>query len=123
MQRNYQDSQRKQNDMRHIAFGLPPKYVAIKEGSLLDFKPPTIVDSELILESRAYVFHVANRPAYCDRGRYMVYADNKDVLWNPIDGADFFPRYYFSLENLVSELEAFVEIREKKIDFSQTFKT
>lgn len=75
---------------------------------------------ELIVDSKAYRFSIGKRPDYCDRGRFIVYADNKNVMWNPIDSADFFPRYYFSLQRCLDELKDLIEFREAKIDFTKT---
>lgn len=47
------------------------------------------------------------RPAYCDRGRWIVQA------WGPpgVDAADGFPRYYFGSDACASEIAAYIEAR------------
>lgn len=44
---------------------------------------------------------------YCDRGRWVV---NTDL---PLDNAEGFPRYYFSLEVAKSEMAEWVNVRKE----------
>jgi hypothetical protein len=41
---------------------------------------------------------VEARPAYCNRGRFLVNAQSIDAAVLSIDWADGFPRYYFGVE-------------------------
>lgn len=56
---------------------------------------------------------VIRRPIYCDRGEWQVHAETLDqsVEGAHVDGADFFPRLYFSLDAMLAETEAFLRKR------------
>ena len=54
---------------------------------------------------------ISPRPDYCDRGSYLVNAESTDYSKLTIDGADFFPRYYFGFDAMMSELEAWLRKR------------
>lgn len=56
------------------------------------------VDGEICIEAR---------PWYCDRGRYIV----KPEL--PLDPAEWWPRYYFSIDVAKSEVEAWLKGRKE----------
>lgn len=55
---------------------------------------------------------IEKRPYYCDRGRYGFWADSKDDSQVTIDFADFFPRYFFSLQRAMDEINDWIEIRK-----------
>lgn len=53
---------------------------------------------------------VERRPGNCDRGNFIVKAFANNNQFNLyIDSADLFPRYYFMIDNMISELEAWIE--------------
>lgn len=54
---------------------------------------------------------IAPRPAYCDRGTYMVNVKSFNQIKMMIDGADFFPHYFFGFEAMISEIEAWLRKR------------
>ena len=56
-----------------------------------------------------YEFHVCLRPPHCDRGTYLVMVDSVGV--DELDMQEGFPRYYFELRTVMSELEAWVNKR------------
>lgn len=58
------------------------------------------------IEAGGALLYLEQRPAYCDRGSWIVKIDNPGPMW--IDDADMFPRYYFKLENALDEIEAFL---------------
>jgi hypothetical protein len=58
-----------------------------------------------------YLFYVAKRNSYCDRGRFLVHLDTQGA--GTVDGADLFPRYYFNKQRMLDELEDFVNAREE----------
>jgi hypothetical protein len=57
-------------------------------------------------------------PSASDRGNFIVKADHKVQFVDKcyIDGSDCFPRYYFYLDTLLSEISAFIEKRNLKIE-------
>lgn len=59
------------------------------------------------------VLYIEPRPPYCDRGRFVVKVDVKaghgTQLW--MDGADGFPRYYFGVNEMLCEIEAWREAK------------
>lgn len=63
---------------------------------------PTGTEGELI-------FTATPRPHYCNRGRWLVFVVDQGLL--DVDGADGFPRYYFKLETMRSEIETFANAR------------
>lgn len=56
-----------------------------------------------------YLIQVEPRPHYCDRGNWKVLIDHTGAL--DFDDQDGFPRYFFSLDSLKSEMEAWVNKR------------
>lgn len=58
---------------------------------------------------------ISKRPQYCDRGRYEVNVFSSNILELHVDEADGFPRYYFYLVNLISEVEAWIYARGQEI--------
>ena len=63
------------------------------------------------LDSANIEVTIERRPAYCDRGRWLVQAVSQAPAALSIDFADGFPRYYFGDEALVSELLAWLKAR------------
>jgi hypothetical protein len=61
------------------------------------------------------VFCIERRPYYCDRGRFTLKAFSNDGTKFYIDHSDGFPRYYFVLENLLSELEQYIIFNREKL--------
>ncbi len=57
---------------------------------------------------------ITKRPHYCNRGAYQWNVETKDHTKITIDGADMFPRYYFFLDSMVKEINAWIE--KRKID-------
>jgi len=49
---------------------------------------------------------IEKRPWYCDRGRFLAKAHL------PLDDAEGWPRYYFSLETAMSEIEKWLKVRK-----------
>lgn len=60
-------------------------------------------------------FCIEQRPSYCDRGRFTVKAFSSDYSKFYIDESDCFPRYYFKMENLLSELKAYIDFNKDKL--------
>lgn len=58
---------------------------------------------------------IQRRPAYCDRGRWLVYARSTAPATLCIDFADGFPRYYFGDQALASELVAWLKARREEV--------
>lgn len=54
---------------------------------------------------------IDSRPAYCDRGRWLVHARSVDVTLAVVDDADMFPRYYFNDDALAKEVRAWLDVR------------
>lgn len=55
---------------------------------------------------------IEERPSYCDRGDWIAKITDPGPFF--IDGADFWPRYYFDLAVAFSEIDAFITRRVKK---------
>ena len=58
---------------------------------------------------------VESRPAYCDRGRWIVKASSNSPML-VIDYADAFPRYYFDRECLEIEMTAWLSARGLSVE-------
>lgn len=58
---------------------------------------------------------ITRRPFYCDRGNYLWHIDHADPVKLTIDEADKFPRYYFTLEAIVVEMQAWFEKRREEV--------
>lgn len=54
---------------------------------------------------------ITYRPAYCNRGKYLVHVDQWDYIYLSIDSADYFPRYYFFEDTLVKEILHWFNLR------------
>lgn len=54
------------------------------------------------------------RPHYCDRGKYQWNAESTSHKIT-VDHADGFPRYYFLMDSLVNEINAWIEKRKQQI--------
>ena len=67
-----------------------------------------------VLEAEECRIEVLPRPSYCDRGRWEchVICPGFPINPNPIDAADMFPRYFFSLDRAKAEMEDWMEERE-----------
>lgn len=59
------------------------------------------------------VICIEKRNWYCDRGRFSIKIFTDTMGFT--DEQDAFPRYFFLLENLVSELEEFIKFRKYEI--------
>lgn len=68
---------------------------------------------ELVRENGQRLAYVQERPIYCDRGRCHA---NIDVGGFPVSNADWWPRYYFSLQNATWEAEQY--LRAKGVDLT-----
>jgi len=55
-------------------------------------------------------------PTCFDRGNYIVKASSRDNHKLYIDGADMFPRYYFDLEAMITEIEAWIDTRKQCVE-------
>ena len=62
-------------------------------------------------EAGGYVITFEPRPAYCDRGRFVVKAFNAPGHVNPIDWADAFPRYYMDEARAKAEIADWLAFR------------
>lgn len=93
---------------------------------MLDFKdiPSKIILEEhmaysifcyIYIQSDGGLIVVENRPLHCNRGRFIVKVFTTDVKKLYIDEADIFPRYYFKLNNLLSEIDCWTQARKLKI--------
>lgn len=58
---------------------------------------------------------ISPRPHYCDRGRWLVHVESSDPIKLHIDGADGFPRYYYTVTALVTEVCSFMKAHEKEL--------
>lgn len=58
---------------------------------------------------------IENRPHYCDRGRFSVKVFPGCDITFDVDEQDRFPRYYFSFDNLLSEMCYWFEARKVNI--------
>lgn len=56
------------------------------------------------------------RPAYCDRGRWLARLEVTNGLALSIDYADGWPRYYFDRERAMLEIEAWLRNRKEWIE-------
>lgn len=57
------------------------------------------------------------RPHYCDRGKWQVMVEDAPGSGvSPLDDAEFFPRFYFKLENMKSEIQQWVLERQQCIE-------
>jgi hypothetical protein len=56
-----------------------------------------------------YVFRAVARPHYCDRGAWLVHLETSGAL--DFDECDGFPRFFFRLENLKDEMQAWANKR------------
>lgn len=63
------------------------------------------------------VIMVHHRNFYCDRGRFGVMVEVKKEHLDKlsIDDADFFPRYFFSLQRLFDEAHDWILFNEQKL--------
>lgn len=61
-----------------------------------------------------FVIYAIMRPNYCDRGKWHVIVEPNGVF--PLDDHEGFPRYYFRLENLMEEMEDWVNWRRACIE-------
>lgn len=66
------------------------------------------------LKLKDITFCIEKRPFYCDRGRYSFKPEviNQDKVF--IDFADFFPRYFFSLQRGLDEINDWLEFQKLK---------
>lgn len=71
--------------------------------------------SYLDIELSDCTFWVNPRPTYCDRGRYQWGCESKDQRVMTVDSADRFPRYFFGLDEMISEMQAWCDIRKQEI--------
>ncbi len=61
-------------------------------------------------------FSIEKRPPYCDRGNFIVKIFvNSNQVRLYIDQSDMFPRYYFGFDNMISELEQWLEKNNQRI--------
>jgi hypothetical protein len=60
-----------------------------------------------------FIIYAICRPQYCDRGQFHVLVESEVV--QGLDASEGFPRYYFRLENLMEEMELWVNKREAVI--------
>lgn len=58
---------------------------------------------------------ISKRPLYCDRGMYMLNITNLPNTFGVVDGADYFPRYFFKLGNLFDELNEWLKFNEETL--------
>lgn len=77
------------------------------------FKLMPCMGPERHLRVPGLLLWVRKRPPYCDRGEFELHAE---PVGSPpervtIDHADFFPRYFFSLEAMLTEIYLFLNKR------------
>ena len=61
-----------------------------------------------------YDIRIQGRPAYCDRGDWIIYVDGEN---NDIDAADGFPRYFFgSIVDAQRQMETWLNRRTAYLD-------
>lgn len=58
---------------------------------------------------------IQNRRSYCDRGRYLIVAANRDIMFQAIDNQDAFPRYYYDFDCMMKELDFFLKAKCQSI--------
>jgi len=74
-------------------------------------------ESWLDIEMPNVLITITKRPGYCDRGHYGVLVETmrgKEPIMT-IDGADGFPRYFFSLQRLFDELHDWIEFNKSNV--------
>lgn len=76
--------------------------------------PYSINDGVLEINAKSVFIWIDKRPPYCDRGRYLLHVENMPGKLPLVDGADFFPRYYFKMSNLFDELNEWLKINNQK---------
>lgn len=73
------------------------------------------LDGYINIKIGCALFCIEQRPSYCDRGRFTIKAFTSDYTRFYIDDADGFPRYFFKMENLLSELKEYIDFNKNKI--------
>lgn len=68
------------------------------------------------VEGRDCEITIEARPSYCDRGNFIAKLHPRGRLALEIDHQDGWPRYYFSWNSLVSEIEAWLAKRGQLIE-------
>lgn len=68
--------------------------------------------NELLISIGPARVRIAERPHYCDRGRYLLRASSVNPTELTIDEQDLFPRYYFNNDCLVKELWSWFKARK-----------
>lgn len=59
--------------------------------------------------------HFSYRPVWCDRGRYGATVENRSRVEDVVNHADFFPRYFFSLERAFGELGDWARFNKERL--------
>lgn len=65
------------------------------------------------IRAKDCILFIAPRPHYCDRGSYLVNFKSFNYAKMTIDGADFFPHYFFGYDAMMSELTAWLKKRQQ----------
>lgn len=68
--------------------------------------------NELLISIGPARVRIAERPHYCNRGRYLLHASSVNPIILTIDEQDLFPRYYFNNDCLVKELWSWINARK-----------
>lgn len=85
---------------------------AANNESLLELHMFLSIFHYIDIQTNGGLICIENRPAYCERGRYLVkvFPEDHQILY--IDESDMFPRYYFIFDNLISELACWFKARK-----------
>jgi hypothetical protein len=80
-----------------------PQFPTVLEAKLPPWHAPFLSSAM----KNGFKVWLERRPGYCDRGRYLAQTDA------PLDPAEGWPRYYFSLDAAKAEIEAWVAVRKE----------
>lgn len=75
------------------------------------------------IEGKNCTITLEERPAWCDRGRFIAKVFQKDRVIPCFDDQDGFPRYYFFESHAKLELEQFLRFRDELITHEWKTKT
>lgn len=79
-----------------------------------------------LIQGKACVIYLENRPHYCDRGNFIAKiftredAPAADIMELSLDEADGWPRYYFDENRAKAECEAWLIKRKQAVEQPKT---
>lgn len=72
---------------------------------------PVKTDTYWTIETSIGQITIEQRPAYCDRGRYLAKVWPRESWSLEFDVQDGWPRYYFDWDRMLAEIEAWLALR------------